>query len=58
VSRFDQNPKVLGLALGVLDDDPINRPIGHVYVASKAPWHEITDALPQFNELPPGPVEP
>ena len=58
VSRFDQNPKVLGLALGVLDDDPINRPICHVYVASQAPWHEVTDALPQFNELPLGPVEP
>jgi hypothetical protein len=58
VSRFDHNPKVLGLALGVLDDDPVHRPICHVYVASKAPWHQITDALPQFDELPPGPVKP
>jgi hypothetical protein len=56
VSRFDDNPKTLGLALGVLDDDPVNRPICHVYVASKAPWHEITDALPQYDELPSGPV--
>lgn len=58
VSRFDGNQKVLGLALGALDDDPINRPIAHVYVGSKAPWHEITDALPQFDGLPPGPIEP
>jgi hypothetical protein len=58
VSRFDQNPKVLGLALGVLDDDPVNRPICHVHVASKAPWHEITDDLPRFDELPLGPVTP
>ena len=26
----------------------------HIFVASKAPWYEITDALPQFPEgLPP-----
>ena len=56
LSRFDQSPGVLGLALGVLDDDPGNRPICHVFVGSKAPWHEITDSLPQFEELPSGPV--
>ena len=58
VSKFDQKPHVLGLALGVLDDDPVNRPICHVFVGSKAPWHELTDSLPRFEELPPGPVEP
>ena len=58
VTRFDQKPKVLGLALGVLDDDPQRRPICHVHVGSKAPWHEITDALPQFEEEPTGPVTP
>jgi hypothetical protein len=56
VSKFDHNRKVLGLALGALDDDPINRPICHVHVGSKAPWHEITDSLPQFEELPSGPI--
>jgi hypothetical protein len=56
VSKFDFNPKVLGVALGVLDDDPIQRPICHVHVASKAPWHEITDDLPQYDEMPDGPV--
>lgn len=58
ITRFDQKPKVLGLALGVLDDDPQRRPICHVHVGSKAPWHEITDALPQFEEEPTGPVTP
>ena len=58
VSRFDAKPKVVGLALGVLDDDPINRPICHVFVGSKAPWHTITDDLPQFEELPQVPVVP
>lgn len=37
----------LGIALGVLDDDPGVRPELHIYAASKAPWYEITDPLPQ-----------
>jgi hypothetical protein len=49
-------PRVLGLALGVLDDDPGTRPLCHVFVADKAPWHEIADSLPQFDALPTGPV--
>jgi hypothetical protein len=58
VTKMTDKPKVLGLALGVLDDDPVNRPICHVHVASKAPWHEIADELPQFESQPPGPVAP
>ena len=38
---------------GSLDDDPLVRPIVHIYAQSKAPWYEITDALPQFAEFPP-----
>lgn len=53
LSRFDDKPKVLGLALGPLDDDPVHRPVCHLFVASKAPWHEIGDTLPQYDELPP-----
>jgi len=56
VSRFDDRPSVLGLALGVLDDDPGIRPLCHVFVGSKAPWHEITDTLPRFETLPPKPA--
>jgi hypothetical protein len=52
LSRFDQNQTVYGLPLGALDDDPGVKPAVHVYVASKAPWHDITDTLPQFAELP------
>jgi hypothetical protein len=25
----------------------------HIHVASKAPWHTITDELPQFDDFPP-----
>jgi uncharacterized cupin superfamily protein len=54
ITKFDDKPRVLGLALGVLDDDPVNRPICHVHVGSKAPWHEITEKLPQFEQAATG----
>jgi len=53
LSRFDNDPRSYGLALGALDDDPGIKPGFHVFVASKAPWYDITDELPQFAELPP-----
>lgn len=42
----------IGLALGTLDDDPGVHSTMHVFVSDKAPWHEITDTLPQFSEFP------
>jgi hypothetical protein len=39
---------------GPLDDDPGLRPVGHLFVASKAPWYEIPDDLPRFDAFPPG----
>jgi hypothetical protein len=53
LSRFDDHPEVLGLPLGALDDDPGVKPGFHVHVASKAPWFDIADTLPQYPELPP-----
>lgn len=38
---------------GSFDTDPAARPAGHIHVASKAAWFDITDALPQYAELPP-----
>jgi hypothetical protein len=32
-------------------DDPSIRPSEHIYVGSKARWFEITDELPQSDEL-------
>lgn len=40
------------LALGSLRDSPSIRPQAHIFVGSKAPWFEITDDLPQHDELP------
>lgn len=53
-TKFTAQPHEVGLSLGILDDDPGSRPSCHVFVASKAPWHEITDALPQYEGFPPG----
>ncbi len=38
------------VALGSLVDAPTVRPSAHIFVGSKAPWFEITDDLPQFEE--------
>ena len=36
---------------GCLDTDPRIRPGYHIFVGSKAPWYDITDALPQYETL-------
>jgi hypothetical protein len=38
------------VALGSLVDAPGIEPAGHIFVGSKAPWFEISDDLPQFEE--------
>ncbi len=38
------------VAMGSLVDSPSIRPTEHIFVGSKAPWFEITDSLPQFEE--------
>jgi hypothetical protein len=53
-SRLDAEPETLRIRLGTLDQDPGRRPLAHVWVASKAPWHTIGDDLPRFeNGVPP-----
>lgn len=49
--------KITEVALGTVDGDPGVRPGEHIFVGSKAVWYEIADALPQFEEWPPG-MEP
>jgi hypothetical protein len=46
----EKNPGKVEIAFGTLDDDPGMGASRHIYVASKAPWFEITDGLPQFAE--------
>lgn len=49
LSRFDDDKTQYGLPLGALDNDPGVAPMCHVFVGDKAPWHRITDELPQFD---------
>ena len=41
----------LGVPFGILDDDPGVRPESHIFVREKAPWFEIADDLPQYDEF-------
>lgn len=52
VTRFDHNPDWYGFPLGTLDTDPGVKPACHIFVGSKAPWHDITDDLPQYDGEP------
>ena len=50
--RIDPGRQIAIIPLGILDDDPGAKPADHIFVASKAKWHEITDDLPVFQEGP------
>jgi len=41
-------PDITVVAVATLDDIGAAAPARHVFVASKAPWHTIVDALPRF----------
>jgi hypothetical protein len=44
------NKERVWVAAGTLDSDPGVRADAHIYVASKAPWFEISDGVAQFAE--------
>ena len=45
---WPEGPQV-SIRLGAFDDDPGIAPQFHTHVASRAPWDQITDDLPQFS---------
>lgn len=49
-SLYAQKPlkNMVHLRLGTLDEAPSLKPQFHSYVGSKVSWHQIGDALPQF----------
>jgi len=49
---LEDEPNTLYLSMGAIDGDPPHPPGYHIYVGSKAPWHEITDGLPQYDAEP------
>jgi hypothetical protein len=40
------------VTMGTLVDEPSIRPSKHIFVGSKANWHDITDDLPQYEAFP------
>ena len=49
---------ITSVTLGTVEGDPGIRPEWHIFVGSRAPWHDVNDDLPQFEELPPDSLEP
>ena len=48
-----QEPEALYISMSTVDGDPPRPPGYHIYVGSKASWHEITDDLEQYDTEPP-----
>ena len=44
--------KAMIIPAGTLDSDPLEKPKHHIYYASKAPWFDNHDVLPEYDELP------
>ena len=51
--RVDPERRIALTPLGALDDDPGAKAADNIFVAYKADWYDITDALPAFDEAPP-----
>ena len=49
-SRSCASGAYVHVGMGSLIDQPSIRPTAHIFVGSKAPWFEIVDDLPQFEE--------
>ena len=45
--------RISTVTLGTVEGDPGIKPESHIFVGSKARWHEINDELPQFEERSP-----
>ena len=54
VPRISAERGVVLVPGGSLDTDPGMKPTGHIFVADKAPWFDITDPLPQHAQMPAG----
>jgi len=49
-TTLDDEPDMIYLSMSIIDSDPPRPPAYHIFVGSKAPWHEITDDAPQREE--------
>ena len=46
-SAAEATPQIRSIRCGTVVGDPGVRPTAHIHVASKSPWFEITDGLPE-----------
>ncbi len=53
VPRKADNAPLINIPAGALDDDPGIQPKANIFVGSKADWFDITDQIPQHDEMPP-----
>jgi len=51
-SHGDKTRHIVSVRSGTLKQDPGLRVAYHAFVASKAPWVDLRDGLPQFADLP------
>ena len=51
--RIVQSRSIAVVPMGSLDDAPPKTPECHIFADSKAPWFEIADDLPRYEEYPP-----
>ena len=49
---LEKSGRTMVVGAGTLDEDPGFKPQWNIFVASKAPWHQATSDLPEFDELP------
>lgn len=58
IAAWNDAPNVI-VRVGSLDTDPGRGPVVHIWTSHRAPWHQITDAIPQLPEgaPPPRPTE-
>ena len=49
---LEKSGRTMVVAAGTLDEDPQVKPQWNIFIASKAPWHEATSNLPEFEGLP------
>jgi hypothetical protein len=45
-------PLIMRVRLGTIDDFIPNKVQQHIFVGSKAEWHDIADSAPQYTERP------
>ena len=51
--NVEDDPEVLYLSMGAVKGNPSLPEAYHIFVGSKAPWHEITDGSLQYDKAPP-----